>query len=201
MSPIQFTTSMVLVLYLFAFFSGSFLAGRMTGQSVWLFGTATGRDRIAAVGFRMSFALALAGPLLWVAIPALAQLDPLWRGTPLWSAVPGVLLAVAGAMLAFAAQIGMGASWRVGVHAGSVGNLVTSGLHAVSRNPTFLGQAALLLGVALAQPSLPGAAAVALFLASAHIQILSEEAVLKQLHGADFDAYAARVPRWIGRTG
>ncbi|WP_245853276.1 methyltransferase family protein [Maliponia aquimaris] len=188
----------MLVLYLGAFFAGSALAARAAQRSVWLFGTARGKDRIAAVGFRASFALALGGPLLWIAAPAVSVFDPVWQRGPHWLAMAGHMLAVAGAMLAFASQMAMGASWRVGVRPDAVGALVTGGLYTVSRNPTFLGQAALLAGLALANPSLPGIAALLLFLTSAELQIRSEEAVLRETHGAAFQTFASRVPRWIG---
>lgn len=198
MSVIQGASLMVLVLYLLAFFAGSLLAARAANRPVWLFGAARGRDRIAAIGFRAGFAVALAGPVVLALLPDLAGLDPLWRPGLVWLAMPGHLLAIAGAMLAFAAQMAMGASWRVGVREDAVGDLVTGGLYTISRNPTFLGQAALLLGVALAVPSGPGAAALLLFLTSARMQIRSEETLLKQTHGDAFDRFAARVPRWIG---
>ena len=72
------------------------------------------------------FALAVLGPLLH-------RLDPLdLTGLP---ALPGHLIAVTGAMLAFAGQVGMGAFWRVGVQEEALGALVTEGLFRVSRNP------------------------------------------------------------------
>lgn len=65
------------------------MAARAAGRSVWLFGQATGRDRLAAVGFRATFGLAVLGPLLWLTVPPLRTLDPLWsdQGAPLTSPV------------------------------------------------------------------------------------------------------------------
>ncbi len=81
---------------------------------------------------------------------------------------------------------------------GETGDLVSGGLYRFSRNPTFVGQAALLAGVALAVPSVPTFVAPILFLWSAGTQVRSEEAALRQSLGADYDRYAALVPRWIG---
>ncbi|WP_107974426.1 methyltransferase family protein [Allosediminivita pacifica] len=195
MTLLQRMTLSILVLYLLAFFVGSALAARAAGRPVWLFGSARGADRLAAMGFRASFALALFGPVLSALLPTL---DPLWRNSPDWLAVPGHLVAVAGAMLAFAAQMAMGASWRVGVRSDAVGDLVTGGLYTLSRNPTFLGQALLLFGVVIALPSFAGLAAAVLFVVSAETQIRSEEAVLRKTHGAAFANFTGRVPRWIG---
>lgn len=189
---------LVVLLYLAAFLPASRLAEGAAGRPVWLFGRATGRDRLAALGFRAAFALALLGPLLVAAWPALAAVDPLSGLSGSVSAMAGLLLAVAGAMPAWGAQVAMGASWRVGVTEDAVGDLVTAGLFGVSRNPVFAGQLLLLAGVSLAVPSLATLAAVVLFWLAARAQIVSEEWVLGARHGAAFEAYKARVPRWLG---
>lgn len=185
--------------YLVLFFWGSTIAAQAAGKPVWLFGRATGRDRLAAIGFRAAFAMAFLGPLLWLALPALHKADPLWtEGRVVLLGLIGVLVAGLGAMVAFAAQMSMGSSWRVGVVGGETGALVSGGLYRVSRNPTFVGQAALLAGVALAVPSAPTILAPLLFLWSARTQVRSEEAALRASLGPDYDRYAALVPRWIG---
>ncbi|AJE45720.1 methyltransferase family protein [Celeribacter indicus] len=168
-------------------------------QRVWLFATAQGRERLAAFGFRAAFVLAFLGPLLWMALPLLHKTDPLWSetGLPLLGAA-GASLAWLGTGLALLAQSGMGASWRVGVQSGQAGALVTTGLFGLSRNPTFLGQAMVLAGMALAVPCLPTLVAPVLMVWSASIQIRSEESVLLATHGESYARYMARVPRWIG---
>ena len=186
--------------YLALFFWGSALAAQAAGRSVWLFSRAKGRDRVAAMGFRAAFALAFFGPLLWLAVPALHKVDPLWtEGRAIFLGLIGVFVAGLGAMVAFAAQMSMGSSWRVGVVGGETGDLVSGGLYRFSRNPTFVGQAALLTGVAIAVPAIPTIMAPLLFLWSASTQVRSEEAALRMAIGPDYDRYAASVPRWIGR--
>lgn len=201
MTGFGFATLGVLALYLVLFFMASSWAARAAGRSVWLFGRATGRDRLAALGFRAAFALALLGPLLQAAIPAFQSIDPLWiePSSTLWS-VPGHFLAIAGAMLAWAGQVAMGASWRVGVTEDALGELVTEGLYRLSRNPVFAGQVLLLAGVALAVPSVPTALAVLLFWRSARGQIMTEERLLEESFGDAYRTYCARVPRWIDMT-
>ena len=192
----------VLAIYLAAFFWGGTLATRAAGRSIWLFDQAKGSDRLAAFGFRAAFVLALAGPLLWLALAPLHKSDPLWTdGRLVLASLAGLILSVAGAMIAFAAQMSMGASWRVGVRAGETGALVQGGLFRFSRNPTFLGQLILLAGLALAIPSLPTLAGVLLFFWSAQVQIQSEEQALAASHGADYDTFAHAAPRWIGLPG
>ena len=189
----------VVVLYLTFFAWGTVEAARVAGRPVWLFGQARGRERLAALGFRAAFVLAFFGPLLWLAWPALHKADPLWtEGRTVAAGLIGVFLAGVGAMVAFAAQMSMGASWRVGVVPGATGALVTGGLYRYSRNPTCVGQFALLAGVALAVSSLPTVVAPLVFLWSAVTQVRTEETALRAALGADYDRYTAAVPRWIG---
>lgn len=185
--------------YLALFFWGSALAAQAAGRPVWLFAGAKGRDQLAAIGFRAAFALAFFGPLLWLAVPMLHKVDPLWtEGNAIVLGLIGIFIAGLGAMVAFAAQMSMGSSWRVGVVGGETGDLVSGGLYRFSRNPTFVGQAALLVGVALTVPSIPTTLAPILFLWSASTQVRSEEAALRAALGPEYDRYAASVPRWIG---
>ncbi|HQU69625.1 MAG TPA: methyltransferase [Albidovulum sp.] len=185
--------------YLALFFWGSALAAQAASRSVWLFALAAGRDRLAAFGFRSAFVLAFFGPLLWLAWPVLHKTDPVWtEGKALVLGLIGIFVAGLGAMIAFAAQMSMGASWRVGVVSGATGDLVSGGLYRFSRNPTFVGQFALLLGVTLTIPSIPTIVAPLLFFGSAAVQVRSEEAALRKSFGAEYDRYATSVPRWIG---
>lgn len=188
----------VLTLYLLAFAGAGRLAARAAGRSVWLFGAARGSELLAALGFRTAFALALLGPPTLALWPSFGALDPAWPTRHPTATLAGHLSAVAGAMLAFAAQVSMGASWRVGVQEGAVGALVTGGLYDLSRNPTFLGQLLLLAGVALALPSIVTILAVLLFWLSARAQVRSEERALAATLGEPYRAYRAHVPRWLG---
>ena len=199
MSGFGWAALALLFAYLSLFFWGSAVAAQAAGRPVWLFGRATGRDRLAAFGFRAAFALAFFGPLLWLALPLLHKVAPFWtEGNALTLGMIGIFIAGLGAMVAFAAQMSMGTSWRVGVVSGQTGNLVSGGLYQFSRNPTFVGQFALLAGVALAVPAVPTILAAILFLWSATTQVRSEEAALRQSLGPDYDRYAASVLRWIG---
>jgi len=185
--------------YLALFLWGSAVAAQSAGRSVWLFSRAKGRDRLAALGFRAAFVLAFFGPLLWLTLGPLHKLDPFWtEGRAVILGLAGVFVTGLGAMVAFAAQMSMGSSWRVGVVSGETGDLVSGGLYRFSRNPTFVGQAALLAGVAMAVPSLPTLLALILFLWSARTQVISEEAALRTATGPDYERYCKSVPRWIG---
>ncbi|MFC3630487.1 methyltransferase family protein [Paracoccus angustae] len=189
----------ILAAYLLLFLWGTAETGRANGRTAWLMARSRGRDRRAAFAFRLAFACSFVGPLVWSLSPALRRLDPFWSGGDgAWVGMAGVFAAALGAMIAFAAQMSMGASWRVGVKGSEVGGLVTGGLFRISRNPTFIGQCLLLTGVALALPALPTLIGPPLFLAAARAQVPSEEAVLRRAHGAAYDDWARQVPRWIG---
>ena len=76
--------------------------------------------------------------------------------------------------------------------------LVITGLHRLSRNPMYLGHALLLVAWAcwLQHP----AALIGAPLYMAYVtryQILAEERALSTAFGAEYDAYRARVRRWL----
>lgn len=185
--------------YLALFFWGTAMATEAAGRPVWLFARAKGRDHWAAIGFRAAFGIAFFGPLVWMVWPTLHKADPLWmEASAVLPGVLGIFIAGLGAMLAFAAQMSMGSSWRVGVVPGATGELVSGGLYRFSRNPTFIGQFLLLAGVGFAIPSVPTLIATFLFLWSAAAQVRSEEAALRQSLGQAYEHYLVSVPRWFG---
>jgi protein-S-isoprenylcysteine O-methyltransferase Ste14 len=77
--------------------------------------------------------------------------------------------------------------------------LVVSGPYRVSRNPMYMAVTSILIGWALAY----GSRALWIYAASVavafHLRIvLGEEPWLARRHGAEWDAYRSRVPRWLG---
>jgi protein-S-isoprenylcysteine O-methyltransferase Ste14 len=78
--------------------------------------------------------------------------------------------------------------------------LVTTGANAVSRNPMYVGMAGLLVAHAVRRGSWTALLPVAAFvLVINRLQIAAEEPALLENFGADYEAYRARVPRWLGR--
>jgi len=76
--------------------------------------------------------------------------------------------------------------------------LVTDGLYRYSRNPIYLGLAALYLGLALLAGSWWGIILLpALLAVIRHVVIAREEAYLERKFGDAYRAYKARVRRWI----
>jgi len=77
---------------------------------------------------------------------------------------------------------------------------VQTGPFALSRNPVFLGQAVMFTGLFLAFPDLVQLLVSMTAIAAIAAQVRIEEGVLKRTYGQAYADYAARVPRWIGRS-
>lgn len=77
-------------------------------------------------------------------------------------------------------------------------SLVTTGPMRISRNPIYLGDALILFGLSAIWQSWVGIVLVPVFAAVITRRfILGEEARLSDSFGAEFDAYRARVRRWL----
>jgi protein-S-isoprenylcysteine O-methyltransferase Ste14 len=76
--------------------------------------------------------------------------------------------------------------------------LVTTGVYRITRNPMYVGMAFVLLAWAVYLGAVLPFAGVAVFvLYITRLQIQPEERVLRTLFGAEYEAYAARVRRWL----
>jgi protein-S-isoprenylcysteine O-methyltransferase Ste14 len=148
------------------------------------------------VGFRLWPPVAIGAPLLVGALATAAWGDPValgeWRVPVGWA-----LVAV------FAGWNGW-ALWlfhrhRTGLLPGQATEaMIEEGPYRMSRNPLYVGMLALYLGIALLVPTFWGLvlfpAAVGLVLWGA---ILPEERFLHARFGEPYDAYRARVRRWL----
>jgi protein-S-isoprenylcysteine O-methyltransferase Ste14 len=119
--------------------------------------------------------------------------------------VVGIVLAGSGGVAVFLAQLGMGASWRIGVSEDQDTALVTTGWFAIVRNPIYTAMIVGWTGFALIVPTWLGIAAVFVIAAGLELQVRAvEEPYLVRTHGAAYRAYTARVGRFvpvIGRLG
>src|SRR5438552_692002 len=135
----------------------------------------------------------------------LAALPLIWRSrgraSPLWL-VAGLALCAAGQALR---------AWTLGqVPDGTSGqnekliavSLNTGGPYDLTRNPLYLGNLAITLGLCLVAHSwLLLILAAALFALQYRAIIAAEEDFLREKFAADFDAYCSRVPRFWPRLG
>lgn len=133
--------------------------------------------------------------------PVLAALDLAGLIAPLdrpAAAAIGTLLAVAGIVGTFVAQLAMGASWRIGLDPAERTTLVTTGPFAVVRNPIFSTMGLTAAGLTLMAPTVVGAAGLAALVLALEIQVRGvEEPYLVRTHGDAYRAYARRTGRFI----
>jgi len=113
----------------------------------------------------------------------------------------GALLLLAGVVLLVAAQLKLGASWRIGIDETARPGLVTSGLYSHSRNPIFLALLVIVAGYTLLIPTFLSAALLAGAYIGTRLQISAEEAYLVRAYGDQYRAYARRVGRLVPRIG
>jgi protein-S-isoprenylcysteine O-methyltransferase Ste14 len=140
-------------------------------------------------------------------LAAIAWLAPQWEdmlGRPEWAGAPALrwvaaILFTVSTALIVAAQIQMGASWRIGVPKEGPGDLVTGGLFAWSRNPIFVGMLGAALALFLWSPHVASAALLAATWTLTQVQVRIEEEALREKHGDAYERYAAQAGRWFGR--
>ena len=78
--------------------------------------------------------------------------------------------------------------------------LVEHGAYRWTRNPMYVALVTVALGFAIKLPSVPALAVPPLlWLVLDRRFVRREEAFLRERFGAAYDAYCARVPRWLGR--
>lgn len=136
------------------------------------------------------------GGLMWLLarwLPALAFALP-WRGAlAALFAIGGIVL-----MSACALQFRRAGTTVNPMKPAKASTLVDIGFYRVSRNPIYLADGLILVGWGLWLSNLASLAAIALFVAWLNrFQIEPEERALHAAFGAEYDAYRARVRRWI----
>jgi protein-S-isoprenylcysteine O-methyltransferase Ste14 len=194
-------TEVALILYVVAlivlFGARSWLQRRRTGHTGFhgISGTPDDAGWWGGVLFVAAIVLGLAGPLL--AVTDVVAVQP-----PVAVQVVGLVMALTGFAATLAAQTGMGTSWRIGVDPGERTDLVTSGVFAHVRNPIFTAMALAQVGVVLMVPTWVSALALVALVAGVQMQVRAvEEPYLRAVHGAAYDAYAARTGRFVPGVG
>jgi protein-S-isoprenylcysteine O-methyltransferase Ste14 len=113
----------------------------------------------------------------------------------------GVVLMFAGLVLLVAAQLDLGASWRIGIDEQATPGLVTDGLYRFCRNPIYLALLMIVAGYTLLIPTVLSLALLIGTYVGARQQTLAEEAYLARVHGDAYRAYARRVGRFLPGIG
>jgi len=139
-----------------------------------------------------------------VAAVAPRRLPDLVRLTPALAAVlrvTGSVLVLGATALMLAAQLDLGASWRVGIDEGARPGLVTGGLYRWSRNPIFVAMLAALVGFTLLLPNWISLALLVGAGLGIRRHVRDEEAYLARTYGEEYVRYATRVGRFVPGVG
>ena len=114
----------------------------------------------------------------------------------------GIALAALGGLAVFGAQLGMGASWRIGVSEDQGTDLVTGGWFSLCRNPIYAAMIVGWTGFALMVPTWVAFAAVVVITLGLELQVrFVEEPYLRRTHGSEYGRYAAQVGRFVPGVG
>ncbi len=115
-----------------------------------------------------------------------------------------LLRGVGTALVVLGVAIILVAAWQFWQHKTTIvphqtaSTLISNGLYARSRNPIYLADAIILAGLCLRWDVLPGLILVPVFAQVIQRRFIhGEEARLLDAFGPDFEAYCARVRRWI----
>ena len=132
-------------------------------------------------------------------LPLAAALLAVTGRPALFSRVAGAGLVAVGELIRLWAVRHIGVISRT--RSDRLGPIVSTGPFAFVRNPLYIGNIALWTGFALSAAPPWMAALVGLILgAEYHAIVRWEERLLESRRGAEYRAYAARVPRWIPRA-
>ena len=113
----------------------------------------------------------------------------------------GAALLFGGIALLVAAQLNLGASWRIGIEEGSRPGLVTGGLYRFCRNPIFVAILVMLGGYTLLLPTRLSLVLLLGAFIGIRQQVLAEEAYLVRAYGEGYRAYARQVGRFVPGIG
>lgn len=109
----------------------------------------------------------------------------------------GVLCCAAGVALMAWSLVSFGTSFRVGIDTDRPDKLITTGVFAHTRNPIYVAFGFVLLGEFLIQPTWLMLIYMLAGFTLLHRQVLREEAFMSAHYGAEFQAYAAHVRRYL----
>jgi protein-S-isoprenylcysteine O-methyltransferase Ste14 len=127
--------------------------------------------------------------------------------SPVTSRAPGVergmaaltvSVAVASVWLVNAAARSLGKQWALAARLVEGHTLIQDGPYRFGRNPIYTGMFGMLLATGLAAGQwIPLLVAIALFIPGTFIRIRSEERLLREAFGSEFEEYARKVPALI----
>jgi protein-S-isoprenylcysteine O-methyltransferase Ste14 len=118
-----------------------------------------------------------------------------------WLVLAGVMLVLLTTGLMFAAQLDLGASWRIGIERGSRPGLVVNGAYRVCRNPIFACMLLAMLGFMLVLPTYASLVLLIQTWAGVRWQVTAEERYLRASYGDAYRRYARQTGRFFPGIG
>jgi protein-S-isoprenylcysteine O-methyltransferase Ste14 len=154
------------------------------------------RERASLYGIGLQ---GVAYGLVWsIRRPVGETIVPLPRPLELVLATATLVLAALSVWMTLAAVRTLGKQWSYQARIVEGHRLVTEGPYRIVRNPIYSGMLGMLVVTALANSHWIGLlAALVFFWIGARIRIRSEEKLLREAFGAEFDEYARRVPALV----
>jgi protein-S-isoprenylcysteine O-methyltransferase Ste14 len=148
--------------------------------------------------------LLLAGQAVAAAVwpDALRPIGAALSGAASWLRWAGAALMAGGLMFLVAAQLDLGASWRIGIEEDAKPGLVERGFYRFCRNPIYLALLIVIAGYAALLPTPLSLILLAGQFVGMRLQIAAEEHYLLCTYGEAYRSYARRVGRllpWLGR--
>ena len=113
-------------------------------------------------------------------------------------AMLAVVIAIISVWMVNSAARRLGKQWALAARLVEGHELIQDGPYRLVRNPIYTGMFGMFLATGLiAARWIPFAIATVVFLAGTYIRIRSEERLLRQAFGPEFDAYARKVPAFL----
>lgn len=113
----------------------------------------------------------------------------------------GIALILFGTLFFAAAQLNLGASWRIGIDPYAAPGIVSSGLYRLSRHPIYLGFLTVFTGYAAMLPTPLSIVLLVCAYALFRGQANAEEAYMLRTYGEPYRAYARQVGRFLPGLG
>lgn len=169
-------------------------------NGITLFRTSSWVQWIGEAGFCLILLAIVGQPVVFAVSPQALSWARIIAPTP-WVVWVGTGVLVIGVAFMVAAQLNMGASWRVGIDEEAAPGLVTGGLYRFCRNPIYLGMFVALAGLALALPTVLSVLNLLCTVAGVRYQVSQEEEYLLRTYEKGFRTYASRVGRFLPGLG
>ena len=154
------------------------------------------RDPISILGIALQ---GVSYVIVWnIRRPWFTPMFPPNRSLEIALSLVTMVLAFASVWFCGAAVRTLGKQWSLAARVLEGHKLVTEGTYSVVRNPIYTGMFGMLLATSLAVSHWIGLSmAVVVFAIGTFIRVRSEEKLLREAFGAEFDEYAHRVPAVI----